>query len=62
MNLPNFLILGLTNPDHVARYTYLNERMVVATHYYDEELLGRLGLLDDIRWLYARGLWDISFR
>jgi len=29
--------------------------MDVATHYYDEELLGRLGLLDDIRWLFGWG-------
>ena len=28
--------------------------MVVATRYYDEELLGRLRLLDDIWWLFAR--------
>jgi len=41
--------LGLPNPDHVARYTFLNERIVVATHYYEEELLGRLGLPDDIQ-------------
>ena len=29
--------------------------MVVATRYYDEELLARLGMLDDIRCLFARG-------
>ena len=29
--------------------------MIVETRYYDEELLGRLGLLDDIRWLFAQG-------
>jgi len=29
--------------------------MVVATRYYDEELLARLGMLDDIRWLFVRG-------
>jgi len=45
----------LTNPDHVARYNFLKERMVVAPRYYDEELLARLGMLDDIRWLFARG-------
>jgi len=33
--------LGLTHRDHIARYNYLNERMVVATRYYDEELLAR---------------------
>ena len=47
--------LSLTNLDHVAGYNCLNERMVVATQYYDEELLARLGMLDDIRWLFARG-------
>ena len=41
--------LGLTNPDHAARYNCLNECMIVATRYYDEELLAHLGLLDDIR-------------
>ena len=40
--------LGLTHPDHIARYNYLNEPMVVAMRYYDEDLLARLGLLDDI--------------
>jgi len=25
------------------------------TRYYDEDLLARLGILDDIRWLFARG-------
>ena len=47
--------LGLTNPDHIARYNFLNERIVIATRYNDEDLLARLGLLDDIRWLFARG-------
>ena len=47
--------LDLTNLDHVARYNCLNERMVVATQYYDEELLACLGMLDDIRWFIARG-------
>ena len=28
--------------------------MVVATRYYDEDLLARLGILDDIRWLFAK--------
>ena len=27
----------------------------MATRYYDEELLGRLGLLDDIWWLFVQG-------
>jgi len=29
--------------------------MVMETQYYDEELLARLGMLDDIRWLFAQG-------
>ena len=29
--------------------------MIVETRYYDEELLGCLGMLDDIQWLFA---WD----
>ena len=29
--------------------------MVVATRYCDEELLAQLGMLDDIRWLFAKG-------
>jgi len=28
----------------------------VETRYYDEELLGSLGLLDDIQWLFAGGM------
>jgi len=48
--------LGLTSPERVARYSFLNERIVVATRYYDEELLGWLGLLDDIRWLFVGGM------
>ena len=28
---------------------------VVATRYYDENLLAQLGMLDDIRWLFAGG-------
>jgi len=40
--------LGLTNHDHVVRYACLNKRMIVATYYYDDELLGHLGMLDDI--------------
>jgi len=38
-----------------ARYNCLNERVVVATRYYDEDLLARLGMLDNIRWLFTRG-------
>jgi len=33
----------------------LSSRSVVATRYYDEELLVQMGLLEDIRWLFARG-------
>ena len=51
----SFLTLGLMLPDHVARYNCLNECMVVATRYYDEDLLAWLGILDDIRWLFTRG-------
>ena len=29
--------------------------MIVETRYYDKELLARLGMLDGIRWLFARG-------
>ena len=43
------------HPDHVAKYTCLSKCMVVAGRYYDTELLARLGMLDDIRWLFARG-------
>jgi len=43
------------HPDDVARYTCLNEHIVVTTIYYDAELLARLGMLDDIRWLFAWG-------
>ena len=46
--------LGLTHPDHIARYNCLNESVVVATRYYHEDLLARLEMLDDIRWLFAR--------
>jgi len=52
-NIPHPLVL--THPDHVARYNCLNEHMVIATRYYDEELLAWLGMLHDIRWLFARG-------
>jgi len=45
----------LSHPDHVARYSCLNKCIIAATRYYDEELLARLGMLDDIRRLFARG-------
>jgi len=47
--------LGLTNPDHGSRCACLNECMIVATRYYNEALLSRLGMLDNIRWLFAWG-------
>jgi len=47
--------LGLIDPKHIARYNNLNSKLVVTTYYYDEDLLARVGLLDDIRWLFARG-------
>ena len=47
--------LGLMHPDHVAKYNCLNERTIVATRYCDEDLLARLGILDDICWLFVRG-------
>jgi len=43
----------LTNPDHISRHNCLNERIAAATRYYDEALLARLGMLDDIRWLFV---------
>jgi len=50
--------LRLAHPNHVARYNCLNEHMAIATRYYDEDLLARLGILNDIRWLFARGGMD----
>jgi len=47
--------LGLTHPIYVARYNYLNEHVIVVTRHYDEDLLARLRMLDDIRWLFTRG-------
>ena len=46
--------LDLTHLDNVARYNCLNERMVMATRYYDEDLLAQVKMLDDIRWLFLR--------
>jgi len=45
-NIPN--PRGLTHPKHIARYNNLSTKLVVATRYYDEDLLTRLDLLDDI--------------
>jgi len=47
--------LGLAHPVHITRYNCLNECIVIETRYYDEELLARFRMLDDIRWLFARG-------
>ena len=52
-NPPPFL--GLTNLEHVARFNCLSSRRIVVIRYYDDELLNQMGLLDDIRWLFARG-------
>jgi len=34
---------GLTNPEHIARYNALSSKLVVATQYYDEDVLNHLG-------------------
>ena len=47
--------LGLVNLSHIEHYNCLSSRSVVATRYYDDELLVQLGLLEDIRWLFGRG-------
>jgi len=47
--------LGLTHREHVARCNVLSSKLVVATHYYNEDLVTRLGLLDDFHWLFTRG-------
>ena len=47
--------LGLTNPKHIARYNILSSKLLVATRYYDEDVLNCLELLYDIHWLFARG-------
>jgi len=51
-NIPN--PLGLT-PKHIARYNNFSSKSVVTTRYYGKDLLTRLGLLDAIYWLFARG-------
>ena len=33
----------------------MNEHVIVVTRHYDEDLLARLRMLDDIRWLFTRG-------
>ena len=47
--------LGLTNPEHVARYNALSIKLIIATWYINKGLLTSLGLLDDICWLFTRG-------
>jgi len=47
--------LGLTNLEHIARYNALSSKLVIATRHYDGDVLNHLGILDDIRWLFARG-------
>ena len=41
--------VGLIYPNHVVCYTCLSSRLVIATRFYDEDLLAQLGSLDDIR-------------
>ena len=52
-NVPH--LLGLTNPYRIARYNALSSKLVVATQYYDKDVLNHLRLLDDIGWLFAWG-------
>ena len=47
--------LSLVNPSHIERFNCLSSRSIVATRYYDEELVIQMCLLDDIRWLFVRG-------
>jgi len=47
--------LGLVNPSHIECFNNLSSRFVVATRYYDKELLVQMSLLEDIRRLFARG-------
>jgi len=47
--------LGLSNPCHVTYYNHLSGKDVMATHYYDEDLLKQVGLLNDIMWLFTSG-------
>jgi len=47
--------LGLVNLSHIERFKCLSSRSIVATRYYDEELVIQMGLLKDIKWLLARG-------
>ena len=47
--------LSLVNPSRIDQFYCLSIRSVIATHYYAEELLVQIGLLEDIRWLFAKG-------
>jgi len=49
--------LGLTNIDHISRYNVLSSKLIVATCYFDKGFLTSLGLMDDIFWVFARGIW-----
>ena len=50
-NIPN--PYSLTHLEHIARYNILSCELVIATRYYDKDLLTRLVLLDDICWLFS---------
>jgi len=47
--------LGLTNPQQITGYNASSSKLLVATRHYDEDVSNHLGLLDDMRWLFARG-------
>ena len=49
----DFLSLDFSLGD--TSYNCLNARIVVETRYYDEDLLARLGMLNDITLLFVRG-------
>jgi len=46
-------LLVCQNPTHIECYNCLSSHSVVATRCYDENLLVQMGLLEDIRWLFA---------
>ena len=53
---PEVMLLTLLAwSEHIAHFNYLSSRRIVATRYYDDELLNQMDLLDDIRWLFATG-------
>ena len=47
--------VGLTDLEHIVRYNALSSKLIVATRYYDEDMLNYLRLLDNIHCLFARG-------